>query len=70
MADSALSEAALAEVQAKLMNLLAEGADVATIRKALAGYPELAVWLEWLDPRAVETAGVLVKKWGRRTKAG
>jgi len=64
-----MDERALGEVQAKLMALLAEGADVATIREALAGYPELRVWLEWLDPRGVETAGVLVKKWGRRTKA-
>ena len=63
-----MDERALGEAQAKLMALLAEGADVAAIRAALSGYPELAVWLEWLDERGVETAGVLVKKWGRRSE--
>jgi len=61
-----MDEAALAEVQAKLMTLLSEGAGVEAIREALGGHPELRVWLEWLDPRGVETASVLVKKWGKR----
>ena len=62
-----MTDTKLAEVQSKLLELLYEGADVRTIREALAGYPELEVWLEWLDPAGVETASTLVKEWGRRT---
>lgn len=62
MVEQALS---LARIQAKLMDLLSEGADVETIQAALKDHPELKDWLESLDARGVETAGVLVKKWGR-----
>jgi len=63
----------LAAVQARLLELLDAHDDPAEVLAALRADPSLAAFADWFDgwdPRMVEVAAELVKKWGRRDRPG
>lgn len=62
--------AAIAEFQAALLELLAEeGMDAVRARERLASEPQFEAFRDWVatfEPRMIETAIVLTRRWGRR----
>jgi hypothetical protein len=58
-------DAALAELQAVMFEVLARGGSAEEAARALHD-PALAAWVRSADPRAWEVAALLVAKWGRR----
>jgi hypothetical protein len=63
------SDAQLATFQARLLNELNASDDAIAILLALKGAPESAVFADFIaqmEPRMVEVAAELVKKWGIR----
>ena len=61
----------LAEVQAALLEALSADLPPEQIVARLRSDPALAPYADWVatfEPRMIETAAVLVKKWGRRGK--
>jgi hypothetical protein len=61
---------ALADFQDALLNLLAEGLPVERIRERLRDDPAFAAFRDYviaIEPRMLEVAVELVRKWGRRT---
>jgi len=61
----------LAEVQAALLEVLAAELPPEQIVAKLRSDPKLSPYADWVatfEPRMIETAALLVKKWGRREK--
>jgi hypothetical protein len=61
-------ERALADLQVALLDLLARSPSPAEVRARLGADPRLAPWRDWiaqLEPRMLEVAGALVRKWSR-----
>ena len=61
----------LADMQAALLELLAADLPADQIVAKLRSDAKLAPYADWVatfEPRMIETAALLVKKWGRREK--
>lgn len=60
----------LAEVQAALLDILHADLPPEQIVERLRSEPKLSAYADWVasfEPRMIETAALLVKKWGRRS---
>lgn len=70
-ANNANEDERLANVQAALLETLASDLPPEEIVARLRSDPKLAEYADWIatfEPRMIETAALLVKKWGRRDK--